>query len=56
MDLAHHRAGTGDPLVLIYGTGSQWHAFAPVLETLEARRDVIAPDLPPVARVLLEGS
>jgi pimeloyl-ACP methyl ester carboxylesterase len=46
MELAHHRAGTGDPLVLIHGTGSQWQAFGPVLETLEARRDVIAPDLP----------
>jgi pimeloyl-ACP methyl ester carboxylesterase len=46
MELAHHRAGNGDPLVLIHGTGSQWQAFGPVLEALEARRDVIAPDLP----------
>jgi pimeloyl-ACP methyl ester carboxylesterase len=46
MELAHHRAGSGDPLVLIHGTGSQWQAFGPVLEALEARREVIAPDLP----------
>ena len=41
MELAHHRAGTGDPLLLIHGTGSQWQAFGPVLEALGARRDVI---------------
>ncbi len=46
MELAHHRAGAGEPLVLVHGTGSQWQAFGPVLESLEARRDVIAPDLP----------
>ena len=41
MELAHHRAGAGDPLVLVHGTGSQWQAFRPVLEALEARREVI---------------
>jgi pimeloyl-ACP methyl ester carboxylesterase len=46
MELAHHRAGAGEPLVLVHGTGSQWQAFGPVLEALEARSDVIAPDLP----------
>ncbi len=46
MELAHHRAGAGEPLVLVHGTGSQWQAFRPVLEPLTARRDVIAPDLP----------
>jgi pimeloyl-ACP methyl ester carboxylesterase len=46
MELAHHRTGAGDPLVLVHGTGSQWQAFRPVLEPLAARRDVIAPDLP----------
>src|SRR6266516_544516 len=46
MELAHHRAGAGEPLVLVHGTGSQWQAFRPVLGPLAARRDVIAPDLP----------
>ena len=46
MELAHHRAGAGEPLVLVHGTGSQWQAFRPVLEPLAARRDVIALDLP----------
>jgi pimeloyl-ACP methyl ester carboxylesterase len=46
MELAHHRTGAGDPLVLVHGTGSQWQAFRPVIEALAARRDVIAPDLP----------
>jgi pimeloyl-ACP methyl ester carboxylesterase len=46
MELAHHRAGAGEPLVLVHGTGSHWQAFGPVLEGLAAHRDVIAPDLP----------
>src|SRR2546430_3000574 len=46
MELAHHRAGAGEPLVLVHGTGSQWQAFRPVLDLLAARHDVIAPDLP----------
>src|SRR5947199_9314807 len=46
MSLAHHRAGAGEPLLLFHGTGSQWQVFGPVLPALEARRDVIVPDLP----------
>jgi pimeloyl-ACP methyl ester carboxylesterase len=46
MELAHHRAGAGEPLVLVHGIGAQWQAFRPLLEPLAARRDVIAPDLP----------
>jgi pimeloyl-ACP methyl ester carboxylesterase len=46
MELAHHRAGAGEPLVLVHGTGSRWQAFGPVLGPLESRRDVIALDLP----------
>src|SRR5258705_5568836 len=46
MALAHRRAGAGEPLVLVHGTGSRWRAFRPVLEALAARRDVIAADLP----------
>jgi len=44
--LNHHRAGSGDALVLIHGIGSSWQAFAPVLPALEARHDVLALDLP----------
>jgi pimeloyl-ACP methyl ester carboxylesterase len=44
--LSHHRAGAGDPVVLIHGVGSQWQVWQPVLEPLARERDVIALDLP----------
>jgi pimeloyl-ACP methyl ester carboxylesterase len=44
--LSHHRAGSGEPLVLIHGVGSQWQVWQPVLAALERERDVIALDLP----------
>lgn len=46
MPLNHHRAGAGDPLVLIHGIGSRWQMFEPVLPRLTPERDVIAIDLP----------
>ena len=46
MTLSHHRAGAGDPLVLIHGIGSHWQVWEPVLAALEAEREVIAVDLP----------
>lgn len=46
MDLNHHRAGNGDPLVLIHGIGSRWQIWEPVLPALAAEYDVIALDLP----------
>ncbi|MEU6562254.1 alpha/beta fold hydrolase [Nocardia nova] len=46
MLLNHHRAGTGEPLVLIHGVGSRWQVWEPVIETLAASFDVIAVDLP----------
>jgi pimeloyl-ACP methyl ester carboxylesterase len=46
MDLNYHRAGSGDPLVLIHGIGSRWQMWEPVLPLLEARHDVIALDVP----------
>jgi pimeloyl-ACP methyl ester carboxylesterase len=46
VELNHHRAGTGPPLVLIHGIGSRWQVWEPVLERVEPHREVIAPDLP----------
>src|SRR3954447_8793746 len=46
MELAHHRRGSGDPIVLLHGIGSRWQVFAPVLDRVSARREVIAVDLP----------
>jgi pimeloyl-ACP methyl ester carboxylesterase len=44
--LNHHRAGRGEPLVLVHGIGSRWQIFAPVIDRLAAEHDVIAIDLP----------
>jgi pimeloyl-ACP methyl ester carboxylesterase len=44
--LTFDRRGTGRPLVLLHGIGSHRHVWAPVVGHLEARRDVIAVDLP----------
>ncbi len=44
--LPHFRAGTGEPLLLLHGIGSQFGVWAPVIEALMAQRDVIAPNLP----------
>ena len=46
VQLNHHRAGSGAPVVLIHGVGSQWQVWKPVLPALERERDVIALDLP----------
>ncbi len=46
MMLNHHRAGTGEPLLLIHGIGSRWQMWEPVLDRLTPHRDVIAIDLP----------
>jgi pimeloyl-ACP methyl ester carboxylesterase len=46
MSLAHVRRGSGPPLVLIHGVGSQWQMWEPVLDRLAGERDVIALDLP----------
>ncbi len=44
--LPHVRLGIGEPLLLLHGVGSQFGVWAPVIETLIAERDVIAPNLP----------
>jgi pimeloyl-ACP methyl ester carboxylesterase len=46
MRLSHQRRGSGPPLVLIHGIGSQWQVWEPVIDGLAAERDVIALDLP----------
>ena len=46
MQLAHHRGGAGEPVVLIHGVGSQWQVWEPVIPALERERDVVALDLP----------
>lgn len=46
MELNYHRTGSGEPLVLIHGTGSQWQIWGPVIEPVALHRDVIALDLP----------
>ena len=46
MSLAHVRRGSGPPLVLIHGIGSQHQMWEPVLDRLARERDVIAVDLP----------
>src|SRR3954451_6778365 len=46
MTLAHVRRGSGPPLVLIHGIGSQWQMWEPVLERRSREREVVALDLP----------
>jgi pimeloyl-ACP methyl ester carboxylesterase len=46
MQLAHDRAGSGPPLVLIHGIGSRRQIWDPVTPALAAERDVLAIDLP----------
>jgi pimeloyl-ACP methyl ester carboxylesterase len=46
MRLSHQRRGSGPPLVLIHGIGSQWQMWLPVMDRLAAEREVIAIDLP----------
>jgi pimeloyl-ACP methyl ester carboxylesterase len=46
IEVAFERRGEGDPLVLLHGIGHRWQAWAPVLDALAGRHDVIALDLP----------
>jgi pimeloyl-ACP methyl ester carboxylesterase len=40
-----HRAGVGEPLLLLHGIGAIWRAWSPVLPYLEPYHDVIVPTL-----------
>lgn len=44
--IAHHRGGSGEPLLLVHGVGHRWGAWAPVLPELERTFDVFACDSP----------
>lgn len=54
--LHHVRRGTGEPLVLIHGIGSQWAIWEPVMDRLATERDVIAIDLPGFGRSPHDGT
>jgi pimeloyl-ACP methyl ester carboxylesterase len=44
--LAHHRAGSGEALVLVHPLGAERVVWEPVMERLAAHHDVIAVDMP----------
>jgi pimeloyl-ACP methyl ester carboxylesterase len=44
--VAFDRAGSGPPLVLIHGLGGERHVWAPVIERIAGRRDIVTVDLP----------
>jgi pimeloyl-ACP methyl ester carboxylesterase len=44
--LNYMRRGSGEPLVLVHGLGSQWQAWEPQLDRLAPERDLVALDLP----------
>ena len=45
-----HRAGQGEPLVLLHGLGESHVGWHPVIDTVAAHYDVIAVDLPGFGR------
>jgi pimeloyl-ACP methyl ester carboxylesterase len=46
VQLNHLRKGSGEPLLLIHGLGSQYQVWQPVIDRLAAEREVVAIDLP----------
>jgi pimeloyl-ACP methyl ester carboxylesterase len=49
-NLAHHRTGAGEPLVLLHGVGESAVGWQPILQALSDNYDVIAFDLPGFGR------
>ena len=45
-ELAYDRRGSGPTLVLLHPLGADRHVWAPVIDRVAERRDVIALDLP----------
>jgi pimeloyl-ACP methyl ester carboxylesterase len=45
-NLAHHRTGAGEPLVLLHGVGESAVGWQPIHQALSDHYDVIAMDLP----------
>src|SRR3954454_7461234 len=43
--MIRHRAGSGEPLMLLHGLGLSWRCWRPVLGTLERAHEVVAMDL-----------
>jgi pimeloyl-ACP methyl ester carboxylesterase len=50
LSINYHREGDGPPLVLLHGVGHHWQAWAPVIERLVGKFDVIACDSPGFGR------
>lgn len=46
MQLSHIRKGSGEPLLLLHGLGSQYQVWQPVIDRLAASREVVGVDLP----------
>jgi pimeloyl-ACP methyl ester carboxylesterase len=46
VSLLRHRAGRGEPLVLVHGVASSWRDWGPILPRLERRFEVVALALP----------
>jgi pimeloyl-ACP methyl ester carboxylesterase len=44
--VAFDRTGSGAPLVLVHGLGGERHVWAPVIDRIADRRDVVTVDLP----------
>ena len=49
-NLAHHRAGAGEPLVLLHGVGESTVGWQPIRQALSDDYEVIAFDLPGFGR------
>jgi pimeloyl-ACP methyl ester carboxylesterase len=52
VSINHHRAGSGEPIVLLHGVGHHWQAYAPVIGRLAEDFDVLACDSPGFGRSL----